>query len=183
MLGNKCKKLTMEIMNLTFTNNVKVLDILTKIHWKTIPATKSYDLLGLRWDTLPSTLTYRDMIAAQEVSDGTFPVYQHFDYDTNSSNTNSATNGIGVSMNLYDNVSGSLRHHGMELVSFTKTGNGTIHAYASYQHATSSLTLAQSKSYTFSSSGLGKVQYFSNSTIKNKYDNMQGLDVQIAYFQ
>ena len=49
--------------------------------------------------------------------------------------------------------------------------------YGTYQHARNSNanTLAISKSYSFSSSGLGGVLYFSNSTYRNYYDGMTGV--------
>ena len=49
--------------------------------------------------------------------------------------------------------------------------------YATYQHARNSNanTLAISKSNSFSSSGLGGVLYYSNSTYRNYYDGMQGI--------
>ena len=59
----------------------------------------------------------------------------------------------------------------------TRTDPKAMTGYVTYQHATSALTLANSKSYTFSSSGLGGVLYYSNSTIRNKYDGMQGLSM------
>ena len=59
----------------------------------------------------------------------------------------------------------------------THTELKTMAGYVTYQQASSALTLANSKSYTFSSSGLGGVLYYSNSTIRNKYDGMQGLSM------
>ena len=53
---------------------------------------------------------------------------------------------------------------------FTVSGSGRV--YASYQHAKSSVSQADSKSFSISSSGLGNVFYFSSLNIRNKYDTL-----------
>ena len=59
---------------------------------------------------------------------------------------------------------------------FKVTGSGTI--YGSYQHATKSVTLSQSKNYTISKKGLGKVFLFEE-PFKTYYDNSPGVDITI----
>ena len=47
--------------------------------------------------------------------------------------------------------------------------------YATYQHATTNVSLATSKSYSFNSTGLGGVLKFNTSQISNYYDGMEGV--------
>lgn len=61
-------------------------------------------------------------------------------------------------------------------LTFMVSGSGTV--YGTYQHAVSSVTLNQSKDYTISSFGLGKVLDFSSS-VKDKYDRMTGVDLAV----
>ena len=60
--------------------------------------------------------------------------------------------------------------------SFSTTLGGTV--YASYQHATSSISLASSKYYTISKSGYGKVFSFYNN-MSSKYDGMGGVYIDV----
>ena len=76
-------------------------------------------------------------------------------------------------MNIVDSVSSSLSNS----MSVTIINNSTTYtAYGTYQHATSDVTLSQSKNYSISSSGLGGVLAFANSVI-GYYDGMQGVDI------
>ena len=87
------------------------------------------------------------------------------------SNLKKTNYGWGQSMNLINN--GTLCELSMWIDMY---GNAGETAYASYQHArNSNVTLAISKAYTFSSSGLGGVLYWSNSTYSNYYDGMDGV--------
>lgn len=95
-------------------------------------------------------------------------------YYTNSNNLKKTSKGLGLSMNLHNNASSSL---GMELYIYSPNALGN-NVYGTYQHARhSNATLAISKSYSFSSSGLGGVVYFSNSTYRSYYDEMQEVSV------
>ena len=79
------------------------------------------------------------------------------------------SNGVGITMNMYDNTS----DHKMTLYASFNGNPGSI--YATYQHARhSNITFAMSQSYTISYQGLGGVLLFSNSTIEGYYDGMKG---------
>ncbi len=81
-------------------------------------------------------------------------------------------NGFGVSIKLL--TSGD----DMKIVQhFNVAGSG--HIYGTYQHAIKNITLANSKKYTISKSGYGKVFLFNNLTIRNYYDGMTGVDIEI----
>ena len=81
-------------------------------------------------------------------------------------------------MNLKDDT--NITAFDMTLSSFlsiNETGYSQAHVFTTYQHAQSSLTRDQSKSYTLSPGGLGDVLYYSNTTIRNKYDDMSGIEL------
>ena len=152
------------------------LYILVMLNWKTIPVTRSYDVLAARWTDSNSGLSFYKVVGYQD------PVAASVDDDIpyvyevgGSEHTNIvySSNGVGISMNVVDNLTEAPN---MEMNLYYTINNATtMNFYTTYQHATSSLTLAQSKSYTFASNGLGGVLYYSNSTIRNKYDGMGGL--------
>lgn len=124
--------------------------------WFSNPNVRSYDVIGAYLDgvtLLTSPSTYLTS------SSGTI----------SSSEIVNQANGFGVSVKL---PSGST---GIVLYQYYDTGtSGTI--YASYQHAKSTISLANSKLYTVSRSGYGGVFLF-NSSIRSKYDGMGGVDI------
>ena len=79
-------------------------------------------------------------------------------------------NGQGVSFKLstYSDLESS--------ITFYISGTGTL--YASYQHATTAVTLNQSKNYTISSMGYGNTTLF-DSSVANKYDGMAGVYIPV----
>lgn len=80
-------------------------------------------------------------------------------------------NGAGISMNLVD-----AGHEFANLMAYSGYyTNDNITFYASYQHAQSDISVADSKKYNLSSSGLGGVINFTNASIRSKYDGMQGI--------
>ena len=87
-------------------------------------------------------------------------------------NINRQDNGFGISMNITnDSTINYLENYIESAVEFT--GNFQW-AGASYQHATSNTTLAQSKSYTLAEDGKNGVILFTGN-IGSKYDNMPGV--------
>ena len=84
------------------------------------------------------------------------------------SSTRTLSNGFGASIKLPSS--------GTNIVvsqTYSVYTGGTV--YASYQHAKSTVTLSQSLDFTISGGGLGEVFYFSNSSIRSKYDGMGGV--------
>lgn len=143
-------------------NSYKTVGVLT---WKKIPYCRSYDVFAYRL----SNLSYSGFSGSQVYYvNGQFNVIY---YDTSSPGYKAQASGAGVSMNLVDgsNITG------YELTIGTTLYGGSGHVYLTYQHAQSDLTREQSLGYTLSSSGLGGVVYFSNSTIAKKYDGMSGV--------
>lgn len=133
------------------------------LNWKKIPATRSYDVMAVRLEN--STL--REVVSCQQ----TYKLNNQV-YNSNVS-FKILTNGFGASFKLPEGNITELEEY-IEF-KYNGTGNGTI--YGTYQHAQKSLTLAESRSYTISSIGLGKVLKFSNNTISDKFDKMTGIDI------
>ena len=94
------------------------------------------------------------------------------EYDLSSDNIKLTDKGFGQIMNIFDKANSELTLE-LELNLVNPVGDPM---YATYQHArNSNITLSQVKSYTFRSGGLGNVVYFSDSTVRNYYDGMQGV--------
>ena len=147
------KKLTISKSNATYPT------IAITAIWKQSPAVRSYDLIGAylngvtRVSSPSSKITY---------SGGTI--------------TPSATkfNGTGWGASL------KLPNGGNSIVvsqTFSVTTGGRV--YGSYQHAKSAISLNNSQSFTISHSGLGNVFYFSDANIRNKYDGMGGVYINV----
>lgn len=135
----------------------KKCTILTNLTWLTNPNVRSNDVIGARFD---GTSLYTNTITTKiSSSDGT----------TYYSNTKTLSNGIGTSVKLPNEATNIVA----EQKFFTNLG-GKI--YASYQHATSNISLANSYYYTISSNGYGKVfNFFGHAT--GVYDGMNGVDI------
>lgn len=132
--------------------------------WYTTPKIKSYDIMAIRWTN--GNINVTDATGIQVYA------YQNsINYSFNGNNMVNKSNGIGISMNLVDDGS----DYALALYVHSKKNGNTY--YGSYQHAIKTLTLAQSKNYTFSNSGLGGVILFSTTSTESYYDNMQGVTI------
>lgn len=129
------------------------------VSWKTIPKVKSYDVIGI----LLTDGAFRDFAPSTKLYAGSNTY--------SSSEIKYSNNGFGVSIKLPSTN---------ESIKITQTfyakGNGTI--YASYQHATSNISLANSKSYNVNYSGYGRVFDFYGKAY-GIYDGMGGVDIKI----
>lgn len=143
--------------------------------WTTVPDFYSFDVIASRWADLNETFIMTNYYGEQLASNGTV------EYGYKGGNSKYTSNGVGISMNILDNCSWN---QSQKTVQGYFTGETDFYYYTTYQHATQTTNLTESKSYSFSSSGLGGVLYYSNSTIRNKYDKMQGiyLNVEPQYF-
>lgn len=145
-----------------YGNEYRLIGLLT---WKKIPYCRSYDVFAYRL----SNLSYSGFSGSQVYYVN--GAHNNIAYDISSPGYKAQASGAGVSMNLVDgsNITG------YELTLVTTLYGASGHVYLTYQHAQSDLTREQSLGYTLSSSGLGGVVYFSNSTIAKKYDGMSGV--------
>lgn len=151
------------------SNDYEVYSVLT---WKNVPACRSFDVFAFRL----KHMSYSVPTAIQTYWIGSN--YTNIYYNSSSEGYKSASNGAGFSMNLKDgnNITGFEMNMSANLA-INETGYSQAHVFTTYQHAQSSLTRDQSKSYTLSAGGLGDVLYYSNTTIRNKYDDMSGIEL------
>lgn len=131
--------------------------IVVKCTWNSTPNVKSYDVIGAR---LSGTSLVSDVITTK-ITSSSGTEYSNDLYRL--------TNGFGVSVKLPS--VGTINSIEQK---YTVSKKGTV--YASYQHATSSISLATSKLYTISSSGYGRVFGFYGAA-SNVFDEMEGVDI------
>ena len=143
-------------------------DIFVGLLWKMIPSTRAFDVIAVRY----VGMTDVDGTQYGRQIWGTNGNYTYVNYGWNGTNINRQDNGFGISMNITnDSTINYLENYIESAVEFT--GNFQW-AGASYQHATSNTTLAQSKSYTLAENGKNGVILFTGN-IGSKYDNMPGV--------
>ena len=143
-------------------------DIFVGLLWKMIPSTRAFDVIAVRY----VGMTDVDGTQWGRQIWGTNGNYSYVEYGWNGTNINRQDNGFGISMNITnDSTINYLENYIESAVEFT--GNFQW-AGASYQHATSNTTLAQSKSYTLAEDGKNGVILFTGN-IGSKYDNMPGV--------
>ena len=143
-------------------------DIFVGLLWKMIPSTRAFDVIAVRY----VGMTDVDGTQYGRQIWGTNGNYSYVEYGWNGTNINRQDNGFGISMNITnDSTINYLENYIGSAVKF----NGNFQwAGASYQHATSNTTLAQSKSYTLAENGKNGVILFTGN-IGEKYDNMPGV--------
>lgn len=156
-------------LSLTLSDNENGYgDIFVGLLWKMIPSTRSFDVIAVRY------VGMSDVDGTQWGKQiwGTNGNYTYVNYGWNGTNINRQDNGFGISMNITnDSTINYLENYIESAVKF----NGNFQwAGASYQHATSNTTLAQSKSYTLAEDGKNGVILFTGN-IGSKYDNMPGV--------
>ena len=140
--------------------------------WLLTPKVKSYDVNAMRVDD--ATIVAGTQKGTQ--SYGTNGNYSTISYAYNGTNMVNQSDGFGISMNLVDAATGFQLEIEAIVVSTSKWAT----VYASYQHAASNVTLAQSKSYNISHNGYGEVINFATA-VENYYDGMQGVSIALGY--
>lgn len=156
------KKLTISLT----MGSPSVKTVVVKNTWLDIPTIKSYDVIAFANGTGPSITI--NSISGYQKWDGNI-----ISYNSSSDNIKTANSGAGISMNIKDEVTTSLENS----MTVTFVNNATTYtAYGTYQHATSNVTLSESKNYSFSLNGMGGVLDFASS-VENKYDDMRGVSI------
>lgn len=190
------KKLTLIINDFLADGKQKLVQ--AKLEWKYVPKVKSTDVFAL----MATSGTIRKTQTAKQIMKeyGFIPlngclrtnVENVTNYSTSHNNWNvTPTNllaytGVGISMPLDTNIQSCSNNLGLHfgiiqgyefqinaLVDATSGNQVTLKA--SYQHATSNVSVNNSKDYTFSTAGLGGVINFRSSAIASKYDGMGGV--------
>ena len=140
--------------------------------WLITPRVKSYDVIALRVDD--ATISSGSQLGTQVYgSNGNFDMVN---YTYQGTNMVLSSNGFGISMNLVD----AAREFACDIQAVVTATSQWATVYGSYQHAMTAVTLAQSKSYTISHNGYGKVINFATA-VQNDYDNMQGVSIELGY--
>lgn len=144
-------------INLINNNGVITLEL----KWKKDPKIRSYDVLAVRLQglSLGRILSFKQIYSYN----GSMKI-----------NTNATqkifNNGFGESFLLPNGENLEC------VVTFVVSGSGKV--FATYQHATSNISLNDSTNYTLSELGLGSVLLFNNG-IGEKYDRMAGVNINI----
>lgn len=159
-----------QISSTIITTNKYLVDVTTD--WLITPRVKSYDVIAMR--TEDATISSGSQNGIQMYNNST--TSGSVDYLYNGTNMVLSSNGFGISMNLVDAASGFT----CQIEAVITATSQWAKAYGSYQHAMTAVTLAQSKSYTISHNGYGKVINFATA-VQNDYDNMQGVSIELGY--
>ena len=133
-------------------------------YWKSMPVYKSFDVMGMMWT---GNFSYYSLYGQQQTNGNSGVI----EYYPGNGNFKTGTNAVGLSQNLVD--SATKIQSKMVLVGTCTTG-GTVNA--SYQHAQANITLATSKKYNFSTSGMGGVFGFYDG-VGSYYDNTAGIEL------
>lgn len=168
------KKLYMQVVSGSASTKIVTLTNT----WLSLPSVRSFDVIALRPETNSMTINVNSSsISGYQKWDGNIINYNSGSDNTKISSSFTGRGGIGISMNIVDDVSSTLEN---SMTVYFLCGASTFTIAGTYQHATSTVTLAQSKNYSFSSSGLGEVLDFASS-VESKYDNMRGVKLTYNY--
>ena len=163
------KKITLTV---TYGGSVSSKYVTLTNVWKTIPAVKSFDVLAIAPGVAAMTFGLDGHRSGYQKWDGNI-----INYSANSDNWKTVNSnvlgskGLGLSQNIVNDTTTSLEN---SITVVFLCGADPFPVRATYQHATSSVTLSQSQNYTIGTDGMGGVLKFSSS-IWNKYDNTPGL--------
>lgn len=141
-------------------------------NWLLTPQIKSYDVNAMRVDDA----TIREGSQGGRQTYGSYGNYSLVEYSNTGTNIVKKTNGFGISMNLVD----AATEFQLEIEAIVTSTSKWATVYASYQHAASNITLAQSKAYNISHNGYGEVINFATA-VENYYDGMQGVSITLEY--
>lgn len=138
-----------------------VCGIAVTTYWKTQPKVTSYDVIGIRFD---NTNFNKDVIGCY--------------YSANGSGTASMDKKIKTSNGAacIKKISSGIDYMTID-ADLNYKSNGI--AFASYQHAVSSVTLSQASNFSFDGTGYGSVFLWPMS-IRTKYDQMAGVSETLA---
>ena len=162
MTETTAKKLVFVLVGGTTWNYISVTAT-----WKYIPTTRSFDVIGFRG----YGFDFREGSQQGEqiyILDNTYTV---INYAWNGTNIQKHDNGFGISMNIVNSDITDL-----QLTAECDISPTIAHPeiFTSYQHAISSVSLANSQNYTLGGAGLGGVFVYPYS-VSQKYDGMSGL--------
>ena len=160
------KKLTMTMTQVQASHKKAIFTC----EWLSIPKVKSFDVIGMRPEQTAMTIDGFETTNVQG--------HQYYDgntiaYGPNNGNIKYTSTGLGISMNIVDSVSTSLK---CDFAVTFGSGATIFTVHGTYQHAVTNVTLSESKNYTIMATGMGNVLNFASS-VWNKYDNSPELYV------
>lgn len=142
--------------------------------WKTIPYTKSYDVLAIAPGVATSTINFNGYRSGYQKYDGNTITYSSTSGNWHIVDSNTIwKKGLGLSQNIVDTTSTSLEN---SITVYFFNGSDPFPVRGSYQHATSNVSLSQSQDYTLGTNGMGNLIIF-DSSVSSYYDNTPGLYV------
>lgn len=159
-----------QILRTSTGNNYYLMYLIND--WLIEPSTKSYDVIAMRVDDATMVAGTQSGIQMYMVNGTSGSV----NYSYQGTNMVLSSNGFGISMNLVD----AADEFTCEIEAIVQATTEWATVYGSYQHAVRNVTLAQSKSYTISHNGYGKVVNFATG-IQNTYDEMKGVSISLDY--
>lgn len=189
------KKITLTSYQVDITRPTERF-VVSDLIWKKLPNVRSYDIYAARVSGgyITNGTQFGSMTATGTKFDSNCAPMGTQDYTNTYSSGNSAWNisngtfgytGVGFTSELKKVLYVCINDLGMYSASVSgysarlsfKSQTGTT-VYTSYQHASKDVSYnSVYHAYSFSSSGLGKVIYFSNSTLRNSYDAMGGVEL------
>lgn len=145
-------------LKLSCTCSASPCSVTLTLTWLTSPNVRSYDLIGA-YSPTKGSLVFNSSIL------------YHSDGSSVRTEYNQESYGISATMKLPTD-----KEDIVIIMHFTANKNSTV--YASYQHAKKTITLANSRKYSFNSGGYGGVFLF-ESGVKDYYDAMGGIKTTI----
>ena len=127
------------------------------VSWKKTPNYKSYDVIALMSEDV--TFSANSIFGEQKaIVNGSSELVR---YNMSTQNVKIFNNGIGISMNLINNA----QTYDLTL-RITYYGSGKI--WGNYRHAQANISFSQAQNYYLNNGNI----IFNNSSINNKYDNI-----------
>lgn len=194
------KKLVASIIKTSVTEPNR-RSVISSLDWKLVPSTKSFDIYASRVTGGVIVLNSQSGQMTQE----RYTFDENCGYDGHETTTsvipygvsgwNKASSGLGYSgvgytAKLDSSSTVCVHDYGTfvapitgytSVLSYnatTSTGSDALTIFVSYQHAQSTVNFNDVyNSYAFSNSGLGKVIYFGDTSIRSKYDGMAGISL------
>ena len=164
-------------LDITYGGSVSTKYVTLTNVWKTIPRVKSFDVLAIAPGVASISFNFSGHRSGYQKWDG-----NTINYGVDSGNwkiVNSSTiwkKGLGLSQNLVDDTTTSLEN---SITVVFLCGADPFPVRASYQHATSDVSLSQSQNYTLGTDGMGGLIKFASS-VSSKYDNTPGLYAELT---
>lgn len=160
------KKITMNMYEV----GGSVKKVILTCTWLSLPIVRSYDVLAMRpvGNSVTIDTLGTNNVVGYQIYDG-----HTITYSSSSSNFKYTNSGLGLSLDLEDNVSSSLV---LKLNVIFETTQDPFQVYGTYQHAVKNISLSNSKKYTIGAGGMGDVLNFT-SGYSSYYDNTGGVMV------